>query len=846
MTRVFVFLLALLIHLSFNPGCPELLPHSAGRKAKGRSKFVVYYCIGGNIDYLLKLFPDVFLVEWQTKHDDEIRGDIDVLVYGFNHCPEPSVLSRLKRVLVVNDLPGESAWESHGQQHVTSRIDMSMEKGYVYIGGLGLKVSRQRAADRSAFTLKYPNILGIPYSSIENVSEILKENRKYKNATRSHFLAYAHQYCQPYRESVYDSLVELSSQIHTEKPDALSSCHGSHPETSHKDFRRFMEKGANRSYVEGHSDVNYFGDYRFILCMENTFAEGYITEKILNVFSAGSIPIYYGGGQQLFDIFNPRSFIYYDVNHPRRALELIKHLERDKGAYTSMLSQPVLRHSVRTLEDYFSLDGHNGGKLQQKVWKLLRLYHYQSYRHDDIGRNMSIISSSIRSGDDKGNSTRKAGDAISTNNTLLRGHSIMHNDHSERSSLTTKTYNMYSDKQVHEVECNTLPDKSWVCATTRTVIAPVFIFRISAWQRNLHNAITAITYAIAGGTGSKALVPMSSVRDGTLANSTFHNPKVYYFQLIHTPTHHGGDNIFQEYNLLLGVTDHNSMGRFISTKFNNVKTIAQLDGWQRVCSTFTDKRRIPYLLEMNSLSGDLRIRMDVELMKLINHEFPGHYSLDNIGSMKNYNISDENKEKFHKAKINSMAVSDDGCVVLMCMQNTYFVRIQTCTDGQHHYRREEFDRIHVCHTVKLHTDKHIAISMSHLHKGITFLTYIDLPFSDEKFAETIQFLGTANINGCHGISHLVDYTDTLRGIQNGVSFIASAAYDNRFFHIIVKLDGIYHNRTLYTERKSIIFPTMIELVSARGRTKSGLESKTFSSATRRPVTVSRSRSGSIP
>jgi hypothetical protein len=47
--------------------------------------------------------------------------------------------------------------------------------------------------------------------------------------------------------------------------------------------------------------------------MENWNKNEYITEKILNAFMAGGIPYYYGTAE-VFNIFNRKSFIYYDNN----------------------------------------------------------------------------------------------------------------------------------------------------------------------------------------------------------------------------------------------------------------------------------------------------------------------------------------------------------------------------------------------------------------------------------------------------------------------------------------------------------------------------------------------------
>ena len=54
--------------------------------------------------------------------------------------------------------------------------------------------------------------------------------------------------------------------------------------------------------------VETYKKYRFVIAMENCVQPGYITEKILNAFGAGSIPIYHGA-PEISELFNPKAFI---------------------------------------------------------------------------------------------------------------------------------------------------------------------------------------------------------------------------------------------------------------------------------------------------------------------------------------------------------------------------------------------------------------------------------------------------------------------------------------------------------------------------------------------------------
>jgi Glycosyltransferase family 10 (fucosyltransferase) C-term len=115
-----------------------------------------------------------------------------------------------------------------------------------------------------------------------------------------------------------------------------------------------------------------FRDYRFCLVMENENAQGYVTEKILMAFLAGCIPIYYGT-DDIFNIFNPKSFIYYNISNPKETINRIRELETNKSLYLSILNdEKILRKDIETIRDYFSLkDTVEKGYLKKKILESL-------------------------------------------------------------------------------------------------------------------------------------------------------------------------------------------------------------------------------------------------------------------------------------------------------------------------------------------------------------------------------------------------------------------------------------------------------------------------------------------
>lgn len=64
--------------------------------------------------------------------------------------------------------------------------------------------------------------------------------------------------------------------------------------------------------------------------------------------------IYYGT-TEIFDIFNPKSFIYYDIKNPQDALDEISRLENNSSAYDEVMAEPILLEGNETIQKYFSL-----------------------------------------------------------------------------------------------------------------------------------------------------------------------------------------------------------------------------------------------------------------------------------------------------------------------------------------------------------------------------------------------------------------------------------------------------------------------------------------------------------
>ena len=187
-----------------------------------------------------------------------------------------------------------------------------------------------------------------------------------------HFAIYLAKHCIPFRDTAAKLIAQIG-ELHIGKEyqkciDKFPDPPGSKPQMSI----------APRGDLKIHDSVwmsneNVFYSYRYALVMENTYRDGYISEKLIIAFLSGSIPIWYGT-KEVFEIFNRNAFIYFDVENPEPALQKIRELEADPAAYKEMLVEPILVNGERTIEEYFSLEnGIGGGKLKNKIRMMMGL-----------------------------------------------------------------------------------------------------------------------------------------------------------------------------------------------------------------------------------------------------------------------------------------------------------------------------------------------------------------------------------------------------------------------------------------------------------------------------------------
>ena len=88
--------------------------------------------------------------------------------------------------------------------------------------------------------------------------------------------------------------------------------------------------------------MEFFKDYKFSIAMENTEGDGYVTEKIIDSFISGTIPIYYGS-YLVEEYINPKAYIYVKgLEDIKEKIEYIKKIDNDDELYKSILREKII------------------------------------------------------------------------------------------------------------------------------------------------------------------------------------------------------------------------------------------------------------------------------------------------------------------------------------------------------------------------------------------------------------------------------------------------------------------------------------------------------------------------
>ena len=96
--------------------------------------------------------------------------------------------------------------------------------------------------------------------------------------------------------------------------------------------------------------IDFVSQYKFIVSMENSRGETYITEKILHGFNAGTIPIYWGSSR-IYDYFNSERFLNLsDISDTKNIIQKIHEILQDDNKFLEIVNKPIFNNNKLELD----------------------------------------------------------------------------------------------------------------------------------------------------------------------------------------------------------------------------------------------------------------------------------------------------------------------------------------------------------------------------------------------------------------------------------------------------------------------------------------------------------------
>jgi hypothetical protein len=209
-------------------------------------------------------------------------------------------------------------------------------------------------------TLKSTNLNSLYIPFCLESKNIYKE-RIDKNLDRKFSIGYCASNYVNIREMIYSKFVE---RFGPKNCCAFGTCYGNYKETQY-----FTGGDYN-----GESIISNYNKCKFILALENSKGDGYITEKIVNAFYSGAIPIYYGDSN-INNFFNKEAFINIDgFENIDVCVDYVSNLSDEKRKY--MLEQPIYTNNelINIYNDNYNLK--NDNKILKQYEEIIKKFFF--------------------------------------------------------------------------------------------------------------------------------------------------------------------------------------------------------------------------------------------------------------------------------------------------------------------------------------------------------------------------------------------------------------------------------------------------------------------------------------
>ena len=106
----------------------------------------------------------------------------------------------------------------------------------------------------------------------------------------------------------------------------------------------------NNNVGKIYNKIKFLSSYKFSIAMENSEGDGYLSEKILDSFQSGTIPIYYGD-YMVDEYINPKAYILIrGKNDMKKKIEYIKEIDNNDELYKKILKEKLLINNYNKKE----------------------------------------------------------------------------------------------------------------------------------------------------------------------------------------------------------------------------------------------------------------------------------------------------------------------------------------------------------------------------------------------------------------------------------------------------------------------------------------------------------------
>lgn len=121
---------------------------------------------------------------------------------------------------------------------------------------------------------------------------------------------------------------------------------------------------------------------KFSIAFENTSSNGYVTEKIVQAFSAKTIPIYWGD-PKIGEEFNSRSFINcHDFESFEKVIEHVKEVDNSDELFMQYLREPIytdLSYGTNKMNEFYEFFKNIFSQKGEQVYRRNRYYWGKNY-----------------------------------------------------------------------------------------------------------------------------------------------------------------------------------------------------------------------------------------------------------------------------------------------------------------------------------------------------------------------------------------------------------------------------------------------------------------------------------